>query len=109
MQSRVALPAIMKFVHVYAQTKRYQIEVQSRLFYTSLIPLIFAPPGHCCMSVAFRSVVAHVMFHRESRPEGQPPNAEGFNFKLQHMCCPNQAANPNFDSLVVLCVTAILF
>lgn len=60
------------------------------------------------MSVAFRSVVAHVMFHRESRPEGQPPNAEGFNFKLQHMCCPNQAANSNFDSLVVLCVTAIL-
>ena len=59
------------------------------------------------MSVAFRSVVAHEIFHRESRPEGQPPNAEGFNYYI-HMCCPNQVANPNFDSFVALWVTAIL-
>ena len=107
MQSRVALPAVTKFVHLYTQTKRYQTEVAIRLIYRSLVPLVFAPPGHCCMSVAFRSVVAHVMFHRESRPEGQPPNAEGFNFYYIHMCCPNQAANPNLDSFVVLWVTAI--
>jgi len=40
------------------------------------IPLIFAPPGHRCVSIVFRAVLAQVMFHRESRPRGQPSSAE---------------------------------
>ena len=43
--------------------------------------MVFAP-GHRCVSVVFSAVLAHVMFHRESEPAGQPTNAEEFNFNM---------------------------
>jgi len=61
---------------MFIQSK-HQVEMQLRL-YKSLLPLIFAPPGHCCVSVAFCAVLTQVMLHRESGPAGQPSDAEGF-------------------------------
>ena len=39
-----------------------------RLFYAFLLPLVFAPPGQCCVSIVFLAVLAQMIFHRGSGP-----------------------------------------
>ena len=55
------------FYHV----KKSEIKIctmAKRLYYKSLLPLIFAPPGQCCVSIVFLAVLAQMIFHRESGP-----------------------------------------
>ena len=57
MQSRVALPAVMY------QNSFIKLNFVKFLIRISGIPLVFIPPGHGCVSIVFRAVLAQVMFH----------------------------------------------